>query len=151
MALTIGEAARHSGCSAPTLRFYESIGLLAAPARTGGGRRTYDGKDVARLVFIRRARSFGLSVPQVRTLAEAAAVPVASCAMARPVVEAHLQELQARRAELEALELALTAILARCDEGCSTGEAAACAIFDDFHLPEPAPRTRAKTQARTVA
>jgi hypothetical protein len=43
--------------------------------------------------------------------------------------------LRAKRAELKALEVALAAILSRCDAGCRTGTAGDCAIFDDFHLP----------------
>ena len=37
----IGEAAKHSGVKAPTSRYYEQIGLLPAPPRTQGNRRSY--------------------------------------------------------------------------------------------------------------
>lgn len=135
MSLTIGQVADRSGCTPPTIRYYESIGLLAVPARNKAGRRTYGPGDVARLDFIRRARDFGLGIPQVRDLLAAAEAPASACAMARPVVEEHIRALRTKRAELKALEAALGAILARCDEGCQTGTANACAIFGDFHLP----------------
>lgn len=135
MSLAIGVAAKKSGCTPPTIRYYESIGLLEPSPRSDGGRRTYMPQDVARLAFIRRARDFGLGIAQVRELLAAAEAPATACATARPVVEAHIREFRAKRAELKALEVALAAILARCDEGCQTGSAESCAIFDDFHLP----------------
>jgi DNA-binding transcriptional MerR regulator len=107
---------------------------LAAPSRSDSGRRTYDQGDVARVTFIRRARDFGLGIPQVRDLLIAAEVPASACALARPVVEDHILALRAKRAELKALEAVLSATLDRCDEGCRTGTAADCGIFDDFRL-----------------
>ena len=135
MAFSIGQLASRSGCTPPTIRYYESIGLLAAPLLSEAGRRSYGQADVARLAFIRRARDFGLGIPQVRDLLAAADAPASACATARPVVEDHIRDLRARRAELKALEADLTAILDRCDEGCRTGTAADCAIFGEFRLP----------------
>lgn len=134
MTFSIGLAAQKSGCSPPTIRYYESIGLLPVPPRSGAGRRSYGPQDVARMAFIRRARDFGLGISQVRELLAAAEAPATACAVARPVVAAHVRSLREKRAELKALETVLEAILARCDEGCRTGSAN-CAIFDDFRMP----------------
>lgn len=135
MPVSIGIAAQNSGCTPPTIRYYESIGLLAAPHRSDAGRRTYGKEDVARLSFIRRARDFGLGIAQVRDMLAAAEAPVTACSTARPVVEDHIRALRAKRAEMKALEAALVAILTRCDKGCQTGTAGPCAIFDDFQIP----------------
>ena len=140
MPFPIGRAAGKSGCTAPTIRYYESIGLLAAPIRAASGRRSYGADDVARLTFIRRARDFGLGIPEVRELLAAADAPANRCLSARPVVEAQLQTIRAKRAELKALETALCAILSRCDTLCQDGAAGPCAIFDTFTLPEGWPR-----------
>lgn len=136
MSLSIGAAAGKSGCAPPTIRYYESIGLLSRPARTAAGRRTYGPQDVARLAFIRRARDFGLGIPQVRELLAAAGAPATACALARPVVEGQIRALRAKRAELKALEAELVAILTRCETVCRTGTPTDCSIFDDFQLPE---------------
>lgn len=135
MTFPIGLAAQKSGCTPPTIRYYESIGLLPPQARSVAGRRSYGEEDVARLSFIRRARDFGLGVQQVRELLAAAGAPGTACLMARPVVEEHIRVLRAKRVELKVLEAALAAILVRCDAGCRTGTPGDCAIFDDFHLP----------------
>ncbi|MGO7427700.1 MerR family DNA-binding transcriptional regulator, partial [Rhizobium ruizarguesonis] len=44
--ITIGEAARQSGVKVPTVRYYESIGLLAAPSRSEGNQRSFEPADI---------------------------------------------------------------------------------------------------------
>ncbi|MDR6660736.1 DNA-binding transcriptional MerR regulator [Tardiphaga robiniae] len=41
MDYAIGEASRLTGIKVPTIRYYEGIGLLAAPTRTEGKQRRY--------------------------------------------------------------------------------------------------------------
>ena len=62
MGLLIGELASRSGVAPPTIRYYESIGLLKAPARTSGGYRRYSESTIEDLVFIRKAQSLGFSL-----------------------------------------------------------------------------------------
>jgi MerR family regulatory protein len=42
-AVHIGEAAKLTGVSVDTIRFYQKLGLLEAPARSDGGYRLFDG------------------------------------------------------------------------------------------------------------
>ena len=44
--LAIGPIARQTGVKVPTIRYYESIGLLPEPARTAAKRRLYGQEDV---------------------------------------------------------------------------------------------------------
>ncbi len=69
MALRIGELADATKTTAPTIRYYEDIGLLPAPDRVGVQRRYHD-DDVRRLTFIRSCRDFDFSIEQVRSLLE---------------------------------------------------------------------------------
>jgi MerR family copper efflux transcriptional regulator len=66
--MNIGQAAASSGVSAKMIRYYESIGLIAAANRTDSGYRQYADKDVQTLVFIRHARDLGFSIDRIRTL-----------------------------------------------------------------------------------
>ena len=59
MALTIGELGKATDTKVETIRYYERIGLLPKPPRTGGNYRAYDAVELGRLSFIRRARDLG--------------------------------------------------------------------------------------------
>jgi DNA-binding transcriptional MerR regulator len=66
--LTIGQVANATGVAAKTIRYYEEIGVLPSPSRTVSGYRQYDEPGVQRLRFIRRARSLGLPLRQLKAL-----------------------------------------------------------------------------------
>ncbi len=59
--IQIGELSKRTGCNIETIRYYERIALLRAPARNAGRYRVYDTGDVRRLAFIRRARGLGFT------------------------------------------------------------------------------------------
>ena len=65
---SIGDLGRLTNCKVQTIRWYEEVGLLPAPARTGGGHRTYGRAHLERLDFIRHAREFGFTLDAVRAL-----------------------------------------------------------------------------------
>lgn len=63
--LTIGEVAARAGVSVPTLRFYETKGLVHA-TRTAGNQRRYPRHTLRRLALVRAAQRFGLSLDEIR-------------------------------------------------------------------------------------
>lgn len=65
--LTIGEVARKAGVATSSIRYYESIGLLPAPARLHGQRR-YGTDVLGRLAFIGVAQSAGFKLTEIRDL-----------------------------------------------------------------------------------
>jgi len=67
-ALGIGEVARRAGMSQSAIRYYESAGLLADQARSGGGWREFHPDVVDQLKVIRLARDLGFSLEEIRTL-----------------------------------------------------------------------------------
>src|SRR3546814_5008342 len=83
MAFRIGELARRTRTNPPTIRYYEEIGLLPAPARRDGGQRSYGEEDERRLTFIRQCREFGFSIEQVRSLVSLTQRHDRSCMEAR--------------------------------------------------------------------
>ena len=63
--LTIGEVAARAGVSVPTLRFYETKGLVHA-TRTAGNQRRYPRHTLRRLALVRAAQRFDLSLDEIR-------------------------------------------------------------------------------------
>jgi MerR family transcriptional regulator, redox-sensitive transcriptional activator SoxR len=94
--LTIGEVAREAGVAATTLRFYEQIGLVAAPARLGGQRR-YDDSILARLEVIRLCKSAGFALDEIQLLF---ADDEPGRPRSRALAEAKLAEIDARMESL---------------------------------------------------
>ncbi|HEV7462442.1 MAG TPA: MerR family transcriptional regulator [Methyloceanibacter sp.] len=97
--LKIGALARRTGTSAPTIRYYEEIGLLPRADRHQGGQRGYGEEDVSRLTFIRRCRDFGFSIDQVRSLLALAQDRQRSCFDARDLARDHWTKVRAKLRE----------------------------------------------------
>lgn len=68
--LTISDAARASGVSAHTLRYYERVGLLDPVDRAGSGHRRYAEQDLERIEFLTKLRSTGMPIRQIREYAD---------------------------------------------------------------------------------
>ena len=62
----IGSVAKESGVPIKTIRYYEELGLLKAVGRTEGGYRLFNSDIFARLNFIKRAQSLGLSLAEIK-------------------------------------------------------------------------------------
>ena len=117
MTLSIGELGRRAGTKVETIRYYERIGLLPAPARTEGNYRVYGEAALNRLSFIRRARDLGFSIEQVRDLLALSDRRDQSCATVDELTRAHLAEVERKIADLEALRRELSALLSQCRQG----------------------------------
>lgn len=117
LTIQIGELSRRTGCNIETIRYYERIGLLPAPARSAGRYRVYQTKDVRRLAFIRRARELGFTLDAVRALLALSDDGCAACPEARQLAAGHLAEVRAKIAGLRAMERILADAVRRCAAG----------------------------------
>ena len=102
-AVRIGELAQRSGLSVKTLRYYEEIGLLAAPPRTEGGYRDYNPTVLGRLEFVRAAQAVGLTLGEIREVIafrERGDVP---CNHVLDLIRHHATEVDQRISELQRL------------------------------------------------
>ncbi|WP_337268854.1 MerR family transcriptional regulator [Oryzifoliimicrobium ureilyticus] len=124
--ITIGEAARRSGVKVPTIRYYESIGLLQAPSRSEGNQRAYEEDDIRRLAFIRHARELGFDIEAIRALLRLQDDPGQSCASADAIARERLVEVEQRLRSLAALKTELEAMVA----GCGHGKVGECKVIE---------------------
>jgi MerR family mercuric resistance operon transcriptional regulator len=123
----IGELSKRTRCNIETIRYYERIALLPAPARSAGRYRVYDTNDVRRLTFIRRARELGFTLDAVRTLlALSDENGSAACAEVRQLAGTHLAEVRAKITDLRSMERALADAVRL----CAAGELPGCPLID---------------------
>lgn len=130
--LTIGKLAKAAGVTTPTIRYYEEIGLLPAADRSESGQRVYGADDLERLTFIRRCRDFGFGIDQVRLLAGLSISADKDCREVGDIARGHLKEVQAKLAELKALERGMQRFVAQCDSVCCGGPGRDCVVFKDL-------------------
>ena len=149
-ALTIGQLAKATGVAAKTIRYYEEIGVLPTPSRTAAGYRQYDQSGVHRLRFIRRARSLGLPLRDVKT------VIVSLDGGPRPglrprllaLVRRQLSAVQHQSAELGLLQQQLEQVLHRLLTSPRERPIEGCQCLDIESVGERQPRGRT-ARART--
>jgi Cu(I)-responsive transcriptional regulator len=112
--MNIGELAKETGIAAKTIRYYESVGLLAAPPRSGGNYRIYGERDLATLRFVQRARNLGFSVREVGDLVALWQDRQRASADVRALATAHLGKIERKLKELEAMRATLDHLIKRC-------------------------------------
>lgn len=137
--LTIGALAERTGCSVPTIRYYEEIGLIPAARRRASGHRVYDARSEELLTFIRRCRDFGFPVEQVRELVALSKSNERDCFETLKIAQEHLKAVRAKLAELRGLEKSLSRFAQDCSEQCAGGPAAKCSILKDMAQPVSKP------------
>jgi MerR family mercuric resistance operon transcriptional regulator len=125
----IGELSRRTGVHIETIRYYEKIKMLPAPARTAGGRRVYGMTEMRTLGFIRRARELGFTLIEIRALLALGGPGTASCSDVCSIAKHHLVGIRTKIIDLQKLERLLSDTVSRC-----SGEAVPeCAVLDALY------------------
>src|SRR5271169_1369276 len=112
--LQIGQVAQKTGLSVDAIRFYEKSGLLTRPARTQGGYRLYEEREIADLEFIQRAQQLGFSLNEIRELFSIQRHPHEVCVHVRDLIAQKLGVVRAKIAELQRLQAELAGALRQC-------------------------------------
>ncbi|MGI4947014.1 MAG: Cu(I)-responsive transcriptional regulator [Janthinobacterium lividum] len=126
--MQIGQAARASGASAKMIRHYEAIGLVAAAERRDSNYRDYSTDDVARLIFVRRARDLGFPIERIRELLALWGDRGRSSGDVKRVALGHIAELEGRIAGLHEM----VATLHRLADGCAGDDRPDCPIIEEL-------------------
>jgi len=110
----IGQAAKASGVSVKMIRHYESIGLMPKAARTFANYRIYGPNDVHMLRFIKRARTLGFPIEDIRELLSLWQNRKRSSSAVKKVAGKHIEQLTAKIRELNAMVQALEHLATHC-------------------------------------
>ena len=112
---SIGQMAKAGHCKVQTLRYYEQIGLLPAPARSEGNQRIYSQGHRDRLGFIRHSRELGFSLERIREILALSDDPSHSCEEVDLIARRHLQEVESRIKRLQSMRKELKRMIHQCD------------------------------------
>lgn len=136
--LPIGKLSKQSGVNLETIRYYEKIGVMPAPARTAAGYRMYGPDHLKRLNFVRRGRQLGFSLDEIRGLLRLVDGHAHTCAEVKALTLDHLAEIRRKIADLKRLKRVMEEMAAQ----CSGGRTPECPIVDAlFDMRRPADET----------
>lgn len=114
-ALTIGDLAAEFDITTRTIRFYEARGLLSPQRR--GTNRSYTKRDRARLRLILRGKNLGFTLEDISdylSLYDSDPTQVTQTKLLLGRVEAHIADLNQKRADLDRTLEDLKDIRAQC-------------------------------------
>jgi len=112
--MNIGQAAAASGVTAKMIRHYEESGLIRAPRRTVSNYRSYSDNDIHVLRFIKRARALGFSMADIKALLSLWQDKSRSSGAVKRIARTHIDELQRKIAELQAMSRTLEHLAHHC-------------------------------------
>lgn len=99
--LTIQQAARRSGLSEPTLRYYEDVGLIGPIARdASSGHRRYRERDLDDLQVLACLRSMGVGIEDMRAYQANRARGNDAAAQQRDILLRHAERVEIEMATL---------------------------------------------------
>jgi len=133
--MNIGEAARASGVSPKTIRYYETAGLIATAERTGGGYRVYTQEDVHVLRFINRARDLEFSIERIRRLLDLWRDKSRASRDVKRLALDHIADITAKIAAMSSVRDAVQELA----DKCGGNDRPECPILRDLEGRAPIP------------
>lgn len=137
--LTIGELARACDTRPDTIRYYERERLLPRPMRAQSRFRLYEADAIARMRFIRQAKSLGFSLGEIRELLALRVDRTKTCGDVRMRARAKIAEIDARIDDLARMKAALDRLAATC---AGSGPTSECPILDALEAGDAAQAAR---------
>ncbi|WP_170332262.1 Cu(I)-responsive transcriptional regulator [Ruegeria arenilitoris] len=125
--MNIGDVATQTGLPAKTIRYYEDIGLIK-PMRDDNGYRRFRAQDVHKLNFLGRARALGFTIEDCRTLMALYEDETRASADVKKVARAHLVQIEAKIADLNAMRNTLGHLI----DACAGDDRPDCPILQDL-------------------
>lgn len=114
--LTIGKAALQASVSRDTVRLYEREGLIGKPKRLSNGYRVYPDIVVSQLRFIKRAKTMGFTLHEIKELFELKRTGKNTCDDVKGQSEKKLNDVIVKIKELQKLKKALNSMITSCEK-----------------------------------
>ncbi|TMR11141.1 MerR family transcriptional regulator [Nonomuraea turkmeniaca] len=124
--MRIGQVASEAGVSVDTVRFYERRGVLPAAGRRPSGYRVFDATAVERIRMAKALQELGLTLDEVIDALAAHDAGGATCESERWRLEAVVDRIDAKMAELVRARRAAVESLEDCRAGQCRFAQASC-------------------------
>ena len=115
--MKIGEIATEAGVTVDTVRFYERVGVLPPPARTESGYRDYERDTIERIKLTRELQAIGFTLTDAVDALAAHDAGGATCESEQWRLQAVLDRVDAKLAELNALRRRIVQAQDACADG----------------------------------
>ena len=102
--MLVKEIARQSGVPPNVVRYYTRIGLLKPKRNPRNRYKQYADAEVARLRFIRQAKSLGFTLAEIARIIRESQRGKSPCPLTRQIVESRVNENRQALSELIALQ-----------------------------------------------
>lgn len=142
--MQISDLAKKLGITTRTIRLYEKMELVDPPRRTDGRVRYYEKADVKRFKFVLKLKELGLSLEEMKGLADIyqreQQIPAKIMPRLIELLETHLKNIREKVSTLQSLERDIAAYQQR--------------IIDEYDLastPTPSAPETAKADAKAAA
>ena len=112
--MNIGEVAKISGVNAKLIRHYESIGIIPKASRSDAGYRTYTEPDVHVLSFVKRSRTLGFSMIEIKKLIGLWRNKSRASSNVKNLALNHVQELEQKIIDLQEMVKTLRHLAKNC-------------------------------------
>ncbi|MEM6525529.1 MAG: MerR family transcriptional regulator [Bacteroidota bacterium] len=118
--MLIGELSEDSGLSRDTIRWYEKIGLINGEnmTRDSNNYRIYDDEVLEKLILIRRSKSFGFSLKEIKGMLMLVESENLNCTSTIPMIDAKLDVLEEKITGLQNVRRKLIDLKENCSGDC---------------------------------
>ena len=125
--MKIGEVASQADVTVDTVRFYERVGVLSPPKRTDSGYRDYEPGAIERIRLTRELQAIGFTLNDAVDALAAHDAGGATCESERWRLQAVLDRVDAKLAELAALRSRIV----QAQDACVSGHCMFASRFPD--------------------
>ena len=124
--MKIGKAAKLSGLSVKTVRYYTDINIITPQKNSVTGYRDFSNEDIAKLQFCGRARKFNFSIKECRELLSLYEDKARPSKNVKEIAIEKISEINAKLKELEDLKSQLNKLA----DACQGHDRPDCPILD---------------------
>jgi len=146
--MTVSEVAARADVVPEVIRYYSKIGLLKPQKNRKNGYKLYDAADVAKLVFIRKAKNLGYTLKEIEEIISHAHDGKSPCPLVRRIIENRIEEHRRRLDDMLALQSRMEKAVKQWQhmpDGIPDGHSV-CVLIEAFTQdPETTPRGKKRS------